>query len=42
MAYENFTEPTFTPRMLFDWDNGVYDRVDKFLDRSRNTSIEIT
>ena len=22
-AYENFTEPTFAPRMLFDWDNGV-------------------
>jgi hypothetical protein len=27
--------------MLFDWDDGVYDRVDRFLDWSRNTSVEI-
>ena len=40
-AYENFTEPTLAPCMLFDWDNDVFDRVDRFLDRSRNTSIEI-
>ena len=24
-AYENFTEPTSTPCMLFDWYDGVYD-----------------
>jgi hypothetical protein len=41
-AYENFTEPTFAPRMLFDWYDGVYDQVDQFLDCSRNTSVEIT
>ena len=40
-AYENFTEPTLAPRMLFDWTDGFYDRVDKYLDRSRNTSVEI-
>jgi len=40
-AYENFTEPTFAPHMLFNWSDGVYNRVDKFLDRSCNTSVEI-
>ena len=40
-TYENFTEPTLAPRMLFDWDDGVFDRVDHFLDCSQNTSIEI-
>ena len=41
VALENFTEPSPHPRMLFDWYDGVYDRVDRYLDRSRNTSVEI-
>jgi hypothetical protein len=40
-AYENLTEPTLPPRMLFDWEDGVFDRVERYLDRSRNTSVEI-
>jgi hypothetical protein len=41
VTLENFTEPSPRPRMLFDWYNGVYDRVDRYLDRSWNTSVEI-
>ena len=41
VTLENFTEYSPHPRMLFDWHDGVYDRVDRYLDRSRNTSVEI-
>jgi hypothetical protein len=27
-AYNNFTQPTLAPRMLFDWYDSVYDQVD--------------